>query len=128
MHLSLASLLIFTATFGGYAEAQYNPSYFYGQNVFRAGFPHPSFENQLPSLNEGRSFYTLKLTLATKTITSTTTTTTTCTTSTSTLSQCSASGRRRRRFALRDDSKSSDGLFYRSEDEEESLFLPSLVS
>ena len=117
----LASLLILAVTVGAYAEAQFYPSYYNGGDYFRAGIPQPSYDVQQVA-NEPRFLLkTVTLTWSTATVFSTTTTTTTCTTSTSVLSQCSASGRRRR-SAL--DGNRSGKLFYGTEDEEDSVFLP----
>ena len=118
MHI-ISLILVLSISIGAYAE----PQFLHGNygSYFRAGIPQPSYDVQQVA-NEPRFLLkTVTLTWSTATVFSTTTTTTTCTTSTSVLSQCSASGRRRR-SAL--DGNRSGKLFYGTEDEEDSVFLP----
>ncbi len=121
--MNLLLTLILAITVGAYAEPQFYPSYFNGNNYFRAGLPEPSYEEQKSNYNGGRFLLpTLSLTFATTTVSSSTTITTTCTTSTAALIQCTNSGRRRRGVLLTDN-KNTDGLFY-SEEEDKGHFLP----
>lgn len=119
--MNLLLTLILAVTVGAYAEPQFYPSYFNGNNYFKAGLPEPSYDEQKPN-NGGRFLLpTLSLTFATTTMSSSTTITTTCTTSTAALIQCTNSGRRRRGALLTDNN--TDGLYY-SEEEKEGHFLP----
>lgn len=135
MHLALSFLLVLSSTVAIYADPQYiygypplhpyDMSYQEPASYFRAGNPHPSFEERSQRPDNRFLLGTVTLTIGTTTTTTTITSSTTCTTSTGALTICSPSGRRRRSVLENYDSKKSRGLFHNEEEDNESIFYKS---